>query len=67
MISFDVSVPALHTQMYILNETFKCQLFKIQVYHLQRFYTASHLQFFVSSLGQFSSQSVQSLLDRAVH
>lgn len=27
----------------------------------------AYLQFFVSSLGQFSSQSVQALFDRAIH
>lgn len=28
---------------------------------------STYLQFFVSSLGQFSSQSVQALFDRAIH
>lgn len=79
-ISFEVSIPAPHTHMHAINEQFKChqsttlQLFKIRLHQgtavLEITATAppsTYLQFFVSSLGKFSSQSVQSLFDGAVH
>lgn len=79
-ISFEVSIPAPHTQPHALNGQFKCNqsttqlLFKIQI-HPGMAVSAirasasppTYLKLFVCSFGQFSSQSVQSLFDRAVH
>lgn len=73
-ISFEVSIPAPHTQTHAFNEQFKChrsttlQLFKIRLHQgTDAAPSPAHLQLFVSSLGKLSSQRVQSLFDRAVH
>lgn len=78
-ISFEVSIPVPHTQLHTINRQFKCNrsrtlLFKIRMHQgmaasaiMATVPPPAYLQFFVGSLGEFSSQRVQTLFDGAVH
>lgn len=73
-ISFEVSTPAPHTQSHTLlmgnlNATSPGLHYCLKYRRVREwlFKPQNYLQLFVSSLGQFSSQSVQALFDGAIH